>query len=908
MSSVWGDAAPQGNNGAELRSRRRAMGAEERRRWSSLVRQDTLDAVLGNLHDATLHGVAIIGPRGVGKTILARRVEERIRPRTHVVRVFGTGSDTEVPYGAFSVLMARLGDHQPDSTATTLQGLVDLVKLEALGRPTVLVLDELPGIDTASMGVVMQLVLSGAAKLLVLARSASDLPDDLVWMVKDGLITTERVDAFTKGEVRTLLAKALEGAVAESVVSALYTSSAGNPQVLQALVNEHLNTGALRQHGGIWVLAGPGLDAADTVLADLVESRMARLPESVRGGVEKFALLRRVPLSMAMRALGSEAVSELEERGLLDIRPGINGEASLAEPYLGETLRNRLTAKEKAQRFHEMSGVLEMEPDTMDTQQLLTFAAWVNDAGMVLQPNAALAAGQAALRYFEPQLALACCAHIPHGHEREVEAAQIHSRAYFMLANYAMSVDALNAVAPGVLSALPLQEYASWAGDLTSSLLWVPDGYSRIEELLADVEWRIQQASGDEDTTEARKLLMLARFEFQVHRGEFAQVAADLEAASKDPGDREFRLNCSSLLALVLATTGREMDAVALSGAITAEAEEYDLALRMGDWHLRALVLALTWTGQWRACESMIKDAVDYSAVRTRQRGGVMELALGLTYAYAGRGAAAADVLLVAAAQLEVRDSYNSLKLVYAALAFVFAQIHDVPSARRYLAKAQETEPITLWVNRSMAEFFELMALRWLDDPAAAAQLVANAEIDIAKGRFTTASMDLFGATTHGNNEQYRLLEQTSLKRQGPMAAVSVALARAHRKGSATLALQAAEGAHAVELAAVESRCAVVALDLARNAGETRLAREAQHRLDLLMPQVQVLPVVPHYAAVPLTTRERQVAALAVRGMANREIASTIGVSIRTVEGHLYQVFAKIGITSRSELEQGTDW
>ena len=58
---------------------------------------------------------------------------------------------------------------------------------------------------------------------------------------------------------------------------------------------------------------------------------------------------------------------------------------------------------------------------------------------------------------------------------------------------------------------------------------------------------------------------------------------------------------------------------------------------------------------------------------------------------------------------------------------------------------------------------------------------------------------------------------------------------------------------------------------------------------------------------VPLTSRELQVARLAIRGLSNREIATKIGVSVRTVEGHLYQVFAKLGITSRQQLNGWTD-
>jgi len=41
---------------------------------------------------------------------------------------------------------------------------------------------------------------------------------------------------------------------------------------------------------------------------------------------------------------------------------------------------------------------------------------------------------------------------------------------------------------------------------------------------------------------------------------------------------------------------------------------------------------------------------------------------------------------------------------------------------------------------------------------------------------------------------------------------------------------------------------------------------------------------------------------LVARGMANKAIAAQLGVSSRTVEGHLNHVFEKVGIQSRTEL------
>ena len=63
----------------------------------------------------------------------------------------------------------------------------------------------------------------------------------------------------------------------------------------------------------------------------------------------------------------------------------------------------------------------------------------------------------------------------------------------------------------------------------------------------------------------------------------------------------------------------------------------------------------------------------------------------------------------------------------------------------------------------------------------------------------------------------------------------------------------------------------------------------------------------PARASVPgevasLTARERQVVGLVADGLANKTIAARLGISARTIEGHLNHIFAKLGVTSRTEL------
>lgn len=59
-------------------------------------------------------------------------------------------------------------------------------------------------------------------------------------------------------------------------------------------------------------------------------------------------------------------------------------------------------------------------------------------------------------------------------------------------------------------------------------------------------------------------------------------------------------------------------------------------------------------------------------------------------------------------------------------------------------------------------------------------------------------------------------------------------------------------------------------------------------------------PLDPH--APLLTPQEWQIARLAAAGLTNKEIAERLYLSPRTVGGHLYRAFPKLGITSRAAL------
>jgi len=104
-----------------------------------------------------------------------------------------------------------------------------------------------------------------------------------------------------------------------------------------------------------------------------------------------------------------------------------------------------------------------------------------------------------------------------------------------------------------------------------------------------------------------------------------------------------------------------------------------------------------------------------------------------------------------------------------------------------------------------------------------------------------------------------------------------------------------------------------------RRAGRKRLARETleqsratflgigavlwAHRADAELGHITGRRPGPG----KLTDAERNVARLAAAGFRNREIAEQLFLSVRTVEGHLSDAYAKLGIRSRTELAASLD-
>jgi DNA-binding NarL/FixJ family response regulator len=98
------------------------------------------------------------------------------------------------------------------------------------------------------------------------------------------------------------------------------------------------------------------------------------------------------------------------------------------------------------------------------------------------------------------------------------------------------------------------------------------------------------------------------------------------------------------------------------------------------------------------------------------------------------------------------------------------------------------------------------------------------------------------------------------------------------------------------ELAAAEAELAAI--------GAERLRGEAAREMRRLGRRVRGrAPATPGEGGLgALTAREREIAELVTARKTNREIADELVLSEKTIESHLRNVFAKLGVAKRAEL------
>ncbi|HET6269862.1 MAG TPA: LuxR C-terminal-related transcriptional regulator [Arthrobacter sp.] len=888
-----------------------AAGAVNRLRWSGLARNADAERVRNELLAPGRMGVVITGDRGVGKSLVGRTALAGLDSDVYTLQLRSSGPGAATPYGCLAFTLARLPQSSLGSPTAILHGITSLIRNDAAGRTCVILLDNAGALDELSTGVLLNLLQTRTARLIATVQRTTDLPPDFYWLITSGRLAEVRLANLTEVETLEVLQGVLGQRVSSALANQMHQLVGGSPTLLQAVVSEQIERGNLVLSGSVWTLLDEVVLDGRTALEDIVRARYARESPLAREVIDVLSCARTMPLARLARMYGPAVIADMEDAGQIVIDRTDRHLVSLGDRYLGDIVRNWLSVERRLELRDKVPGHQQHELGELTVEDLLAYAAWTHDCQAQLAPAHALAAASAAVKLFDPKFALKCASGLNPGDREWAEGQLQKSAAYLQLGLPHQAMAALDDVSQTQVNALGADAFAEFVAAKADCMAWLEDRAGMVPELIRQARIRLRELSGagpaarPDELSRAALCLDLCEFNYLSFIGEFQPMMERLKAAAAadvDDIDPVYRLRTSLILMEALCMTGKELEARTLMREIGGQMGEWSHVPRIRENFAWRSFNVLLLSGHWRQSIDMLKDASGRAGHGLHSGSAATDLAVGLAYVYAGRGYMALDPLLAAIAQLEVRSSLHSLRQAYAAAAFAYAQTGNSMQASVYLDRARSADGPARFVISSSTEFCMDMASRWLGDPEAKDRLVRSAEAHFKKGRYTLAGICMLGATVNGTAKDFHFMEDIAGLRQGPLAELSRTIAIGSRKKNAAIMLEAAEQAVALELDAVQARCAALAFDFAKAAGMTGTANVAYSMLESLSDSVPALPVLPRNKGPLLTDRERQIATLAGNGVSNKDIALEIGISVRTVEGHLYQVFTKLGVSSRSDL------
>lgn len=858
--------------------------------------------------------VVIAGPAGVGKTRLAREALAAAKRGGRVTRwAAGTSAAAAIPLGAVAHLLPAVGT--VSDPLTLLQRAGAAIAEQGKGHRLVIGVDDAHLLDELSVTLLHQLALTRTACVVLTVRTGEPAPDPVVTLWKNGLADRLELAQLSRVAMDRLVTGVLGGVVDSRTIERLWRATKGNVLFLRELVEGGCENGSLRMRDGVW--RWEGRMEPTPRLREIVQSQLGGLGSDERTALELLATDEPLGLGRVASLINPEVVAVLERRGLVSVvNSGWRAEVWLAHPIYATVVRDQLPEANACQLRRRLAnthlpwkrqddllraGLLLLDSDQPGAHASLLAEAAVHANALLDHDNAARMA-QAAIDGSDGRDGMR--AHLAlleavrwQGHPDEAE--QVAAAA----APFATSADDRSRLA--VVRALNL--------------------FFGVGQV-AKAEAMLHKAAADAADNETCRRTSAVHGVLAFYAGRPQQAAeSGAEILASEGVNAEATVWASAATGAGLAARGRTTEALSVvTGGWAALARctiEPEMALCrqvLAHGELSALLLA----GRIPEALARAAELHEWCMTQPQWAGDALSAAhLGWSALVAGRPRTAARWLAEAVAGLGQCDPGGFGPVCVALLAQTHAQLGDAAAARRLLDNGLDSGVVKSaagpgagpGIGQHHCAVFEpewLLAEAWLataEDRTAQAtdRALRAASVASGMGQRAVEAQALHMVVRLGRASQVvGRLRQLAGQVEGPLVAAYCAHAQAaagnaggqldevaaefESLGARLLATDAAAHAAAAHLRAGDRRRA--AASTARAASLARACEEIR------------TPALEQLAPRPLTSREGEVASLVVQGMKNQAIAERLVLSVRTVEAHLANAYAKLGISSRAEL------
>lgn len=849
-----------------------------------------------HLVDGTANGAVVVGRPGSGRHVAIDEALAHLAP-ANIVRLNGSSYAARMRHGVLTFLLSQLEDQHVASRHELVHDLARLLCPQ--GERTIVTLGSPSLIDAESAAILVQLAAMRKILLVPVCERLADLPEDVLALHRSGQLPRVAVASMDVLATRAFLETEIGGPISMFAAAALWHLTHSNRDLLHDLVRDLVADGKLTLEAGCWVFAPGSLRFGPALLAYRARS-LAGLGTGELRLLHALALGGPVTATELRHSGLSDDLAGLRARELVTVGEAPAGTIDITVPLLGHMLRDmddehhehvedttaRLHADAQAARtLTEVRGMQELGNrkavvaviDEFAEQGGFSSRAWQVDAvrqAAILKASVETLCALGKRHRAEERLSSATTQLAMALHERPGDA-QLNRAAQLLQVKSARIalLDTHAELVHGLLAATGHQAAGHPDADSARTAAAASNGLSRpIEGTAVGTLWE----------TEA------------LH---FKALAVEAEAWAMTSRQREALLVVQRILADI---EGLKLTGILDQVMTAADCADIECTL------LRVQLLA----GDWRSAADAAGQlaAGRYSDARTIAYG---ELVAGLLAGLSGEVDTALGKLLPALHQLTSSTDAAELAVVEAAIAYCMADQDRNGEAVELLLHspgiADRALPLTFfsWA----AEVFSSLAVARLDNSqGAVSRLMALADKARDNGSTTLEMNSLALALRFGRSDVALRLSSLCESAPGPAARGFLFLCRGTLEADPPrladgleeladhgLMLYAGEDGNALfaALGHKERRRVFAAMARSRQKAGAAIAEEAttSAREDDRPAWLD-----------QLTKREAQVAQRVISGMSNSEIARMNGVSVRTIEGHLYQVYSKLQVRNRQEL------
>jgi DNA-binding CsgD family transcriptional regulator len=824
-----------------------------------------------------LHGLA-----GSGATTLAEAAVALLRERGVVVlAVYASAELRDAPLGAMAALLSSVETAADAPVAERLQRL--FLSLAPASAAPVLFVDDAAQLDNVSAAAVRQLVRSYGVRCILTARTGEALPEQIARLDDEGLVRRTAVDPLSSATAAALVEGAIGSRPEAMSLQRLLVRAGGTPLLLRGLVRAAIASGAVRSTPSGSVIEHVSLPVR---LAVAIGAGYDGCGRDAVDFAELLVVAGRLPVAVLDERPG---LAELSGAGMVAV---VGDSVSIAHPMHAEVLSARLSASRVNELRIEAAELLSRSASDDDR-----FAGAVALARSSHPPATAevVWAAQRANALDDRAVAIELG-------ERALRLAADRGEAAPPAASLARA-DALSV--SGRLDEAD-SAFADALRDATNdqdlSVVAVRAGFHsalrREQPERAAAIWRNALERIVDPTAHAYLTTNIAKWQLRV--GALATVDSDTLRQRTPDASTGLDTRLFQLLAAVNAgdvATGRRLLAAIrplaeatkhVARNVTDTADFVEFVLMIFEARIdEALSFA----------ERVLVDPFAESA-------GVWSYGTAFAHYQAGRFDEALRLATIAVEQLGWRDFLGLSGSAVGLRASAAAQLglFDLAAQIAGAMGAEARRVVAGDLQIAEAEAYILAAAG--EERAAIERIAASVGAAIAADHGSLAGITASVATRLGHPgvalDAMRLVVGAPT---APVVALLNGYATALDAADPRALLESAEALETAGFAAAAHDAARQAADLARGASQTSLARKAESVRVRVGGLLSPSPLSVGTAGI-LSERELTIATLAASRERNREIADQLGLSLRTVENHLANVYRKLGVDGRDELRE----